>query len=91
MVSLMASDLVTDERADVVPGTAREMVIDSANGRPCGAIGGVGDAALEVEVALGELAAGIRRAKAEVRRMLAGSAGWAARGAWSSAHPSLGP
>jgi hypothetical protein len=90
----MASDLVTDERTHGVRGTAREMVIDSANGPACGAVDSVGavdDAALEVEVALGELAAGIRRAKAEVRRMLAGSAGWAARGAWSSAHPSLGP
>jgi hypothetical protein len=88
MMLRMASDLVTDERADEVRGTAREMVIDYANGRGCAA---VGDPALEVEVALGELAAGIRLAKAEVRRMLAGSVGWAARGAWSSAHPSLGP
>ena len=84
----MASDLATDERAGAVGGTTREMVIDSANERACRA---AGDAALEVEVALGELAAGIRLAKAEVRRMLAGSAGWAARGAWSSSHPSLGP
>jgi hypothetical protein len=88
MVSLMASDLATDERAGVVGGTTREMVIDFANERACGA---AGDAALDVEVAMGELAAGIRVAKAEVRRMLAGSVGWAAHGAWSSAHPSLGP
>lgn len=82
----MASDLVTGERADVVGGTTSEMVIGVANESACGV---AGDAALEVEVALGELAAGIRLAKAEVRRMLAGSVGWAARGAWSSAHPSL--
>jgi hypothetical protein len=88
MVSLMASDLVTNERAVVVGRTTCEMVIDCANERARAA---AGDAALEVEVALGELAAGISLAKSEVRRMLAGSAGWAARGAWSSAHPSLGP
>jgi hypothetical protein len=87
MFSRMASDLATDTRAGVMGGTASEMVIDRANEPACVV---AGDAAIEVEVALGELAVGIRVAKAELRRMLAGSAGWAARGAWSSAHPSLG-
>jgi hypothetical protein len=84
----MASDLATEARAAPMGGTSGEMVIDAANEPRCMA---AGDAALEVDVALSELAAGIRLAKAEVRRMLAGSVGWAARGAWSSAHPSLGP
>jgi hypothetical protein len=86
MVLPMASDAATDAMMCAVGDTNSEMTVDLANDRLCRA---AGPAALEVEVALGELAAGIRQAKAEIRRMRAAAAGWAARGPWASAHPSV--
>jgi hypothetical protein len=77
--------------SDGASSTVSDMAIDTANGSgACGACRAAvaGDIAIEVEVALGELAAGIRVANAEVRRMIAGAAGWSARGSWSSDHPS---
>jgi hypothetical protein len=89
-VFVMASELVpgvmVGAKMCAVGETVRETTVDVANDRLGRA---AGDAALEVEVALGELAAGIRLAKAEVRRMRASAAGWAARGAWAAAHPSV--
>ena len=76
---------------DGASSTVSDMAIDTANeGARCGGCRAAvaGDVAIEVEVALGELAAGIRVANAEVRRMVAGAAGWSARGAWASDHPS---
>lgn len=84
----MVIGAMTGAKMVAVGDTTGEMTVDFANERLCGV---AGDAALEVEVALGELAAGIRLAKAEIRRMRASAAGWAARGAWASAHPSIHP
>jgi hypothetical protein len=78
--------------SDGASSTVSDMAIDTANEiRACGArrAAVAGDNAIEVEVALGELAAGIRVANAEVRRLVAGAAGWSARGGWSSDHPSV--
>ncbi|HEY8526504.1 MAG TPA: hypothetical protein VIL48_16135 [Acidimicrobiales bacterium] len=66
---------------------ARPMVRREPPGDGLGRAGG--GVALEVEVALGELAAGIGRAKSEIRRMRAAAAGWEARGVWGSGHPSI--
>jgi poly-gamma-glutamate capsule biosynthesis protein CapA/YwtB (metallophosphatase superfamily) len=77
--------------SDGASSTVSDMAIDTANETgSCGACRAAvaGDIAIEVEVALGELAAGIRVANAEVRRLIVGGAGWSARGAWSSDHPS---
>lgn len=86
----MAIDTANDSSGDAV---ADGQATGGARGVLLGACGScraavAGDIAIDVEVALGELAAGIRVANAEVRRMLAASAGWSARGGWSSDHPS---
>jgi hypothetical protein len=91
--SRMAGNPTADARSDGMGGTMSEMAIAKTNERPGGGAGAAVATGpmLDLELALADLAAGIRTANAEVRRMFAASAGWTARGAWATDHPSVRP